>query len=72
MFSFGIFISKWCLIKKNIKYFSYCQKLSKWGCIFVAENLVKICRKKVDINLEIIKRLVTFVGIKKARPKAPL
>ena len=44
-------------------------KIVKIGLYLCAQKLSENMLKKVDINLEIIKRLFTFVGIKKARQK---
>lgn len=41
-------------------------KVVKIGLYLCAQKLSENILKKVDINLEIIKRLVTFVGIKKS------
>lgn len=60
-------INNFCLIKKSKKYkiFFFLSKVVKIGLYLCAQKLSENILKKVDINLEIIKRLVTFVGIKK-------
>lgn len=57
-------INNFCLIKKY-KIFFFLSKVVKIGLYLCAQKLSENILKKVDINLEIIKRLVTFVGIKK-------
>ena len=46
-------------------------KVVKIGLYLCAQKLSENIPKKVDINLEIIKRLFTFVGIKKSETRKP-